>query len=121
MRKNMGARSQAQNKAEVHTQTTEELASQLLDPQVPQEELLEYHRYIDQDQLIYDAMQSEAETTDQVLYMKCIEKSTGRGELQPANGAVESYERYILSATVDQKSTLADAYSYSKWLTEAAM
>lgn len=44
--KNMGARSQAQNKAEVHTQTTEELASQLLDPQVPQEELLEYHRQV---------------------------------------------------------------------------
>lgn len=41
---NMDARSQAYNKAETHIQTTEVVASQLLNPKVPQEELLEYHR-----------------------------------------------------------------------------
>jgi len=43
---NMDAGSQAHNKAETHTQTTGVLASQLLNPQVPQEELLEYHRQV---------------------------------------------------------------------------
>lgn len=43
---NKDARSQAHNKSEPHIQATEELASQLLDPQVPQEELLEYHRRV---------------------------------------------------------------------------
>lgn len=41
---NLDARSQVYHKAETHTQTTGVLASQLLDPKVPQEELLEYHR-----------------------------------------------------------------------------
>lgn len=41
---NMDTRSQAYNKAEIHTQATGILASQLLNPKVPQEELLEYHR-----------------------------------------------------------------------------
>jgi hypothetical protein len=43
---NMDARSQSHNKSETHTQTTGVLASQLLNPQVPQEELLEYHRQV---------------------------------------------------------------------------
>ena len=43
---NIAARSQSHNKAETHTQTTGVLASQLLNPQVPQEELLEYHRQV---------------------------------------------------------------------------
>ncbi|KAI9571915.1 SacI homology domain-containing protein [Boletus coccyginus] len=116
---NMDTESQTHNKAETYTQTTGVLASQLLNPQVSQEELLEYHRYIDQDQLIHDAMQSEAETTDQLLYMKCIEKNTGRGELLPAHGIVELYDRYMLSASGDQMSTLADTYSYTQWLAEA--
>lgn len=64
-------------------------------------------------------MQSEAETTDQLLYMKCIEKSTGRGELLPAHGIVELYDRYMLSASGDQMSTLADIHSYTEWLAEA--
>jgi hypothetical protein len=115
---NMDARSQSHNKAETHTQTTGVLASQLLNPQVPQEELLEYHRYIDKDQLIHDAMQSEAEATDQLLYMKCIEKNAGKGELVSANGIVELYERYILSASGDWMSTLADTYTYTQWLAE---
>ncbi|KAF8440057.1 polyphosphoinositide phosphatase [Boletus edulis BED1] len=113
---NIDARSQAHKKSEIHVQTTGMLASQLLNPQVPQEELLEYHRYIDLDQLIRDAMQNEAETTDQFLYVKCIEKSTGKRELLSDNGIV--YERYMLSASGDQTSTLvADTYSYAKWLT----
>lgn len=41
---NMDTESQTHNKAETHTQTTGVLASQLLNPQVSQEELLEYHR-----------------------------------------------------------------------------
>ena len=43
---NMDARTQSHNKAETHAQTTGLLASQLLNPQVPQEELLEYHRQV---------------------------------------------------------------------------
>lgn len=42
----MDARSQAHNKAETHTPSTDVLASQLLNPQVAQEELLEYHRQV---------------------------------------------------------------------------
>jgi hypothetical protein len=63
-------------------------------------------------------MQSEAEATDQLLYMKCIEKNAGKGELVSANGIVELYERYILSASGDWMSTLADTYTYTQWLAE---
>lgn len=78
------------------------------------------NRYIDQDQLIYDAMQNEAEITDQLLYMKYIEKNTGKGELLLADGIVELYEGYMLSASGDQMLTLMDTYGYTKWLTEVA-
>lgn len=63
-------------------------------------------------------MQSEAEITDQLLYMKYIEKNTGKRELLLADGIVELYEGYMLSASGDQVSTLTDIYSYTKWLTE---
>ena len=66
-------------------------------------------------------MQSEAETTDQLLYMKCVEKSSGKGELLTTNGIVELYERYMLSASGDQMSTLADTYSYTQWLAEVVI
>lgn len=62
-------------------------------------------------------MQSEAEITDQLLYMKYIEKNTGKGELLLANGIVELYGGYILSASGDQLLTPVDIHSYTKWLT----
>lgn len=51
MRKSMhsthiDARSQPYSKVEIHTQSTGTLAIQLLDPKVPSEELLEYHRQV---------------------------------------------------------------------------
>lgn len=73
-------------------------------------------RYIDQDQLIHDAMQNEAETTDQLLYLKYVEKNTNRGESLLADGIMEPYEGYMLSASGNQNSASADTYSYSKWL-----
>lgn len=63
-------------------------------------------------------MQSEAEITDQLLYMKCIEKNTGKGELVLSNGIVELYERYMLSASGHRMPTPADTYTYTQWLTE---
>lgn len=63
-------------------------------------------------------MQSEAEITDHLLYMKYVEKNSERGELLLADGIVELYEGYMLSASGNQVLTLADTYSYSKWLTE---
>lgn len=63
-------------------------------------------------------MQSEAESTDQLLYVKCIEKNTGKCDLLPTNGIVELYERYMLSGSGDQTSTLVDTYSYTQWLAE---
>ena len=75
------------------------------------------NRYIDQDQLIHDAMQSEAEITDQMLYTKYIEKNTGKGEVLLTSGIAE-YERYMFSASGDEMLTLTDTYSYTKWLSE---
>ncbi|KAG9310994.1 polyphosphoinositide phosphatase [Chiua virens] len=117
----MDARSQLYSKTDAHVQSTGVLASQLLDPKVPQEELLEYHRYIDDDQLIHDAMQGDAELTDQLLYMKHVEKSTGREESLLIDGIVELYEGYMLSVTDSQISAPTDVYSYVKWLMEGAM
>lgn len=77
-----------------------------------------YNRYIDQDQLIHDAMQSEAESSDQLLYIKYNEKNTEKGEELLANGIVEQYEGYMLSASDNQAMPLVDTYNYSKWLTE---
>ncbi|KIN96288.1 hypothetical protein M404DRAFT_67657, partial [Pisolithus tinctorius Marx 270] len=53
------------------------LASHLLDPKVPSEELSEYHRYIDHSQLMLDAMHDEAEYMDQWHYTRFVEKSSG--------------------------------------------
>lgn len=61
-------------------------------------------------------MQSEAETTDQLLYVKYIERNTGKVESLLANGIVELYEGYMLSASGDQLPTLADTYGYTNWL-----
>lgn len=66
-------------------------------------------------------MQSEAEVTDHLLYMKYIEKNTERGELLLVDGIVELYEGYMLSASDNQLSTLEDTYNYSKWLTEVVI
>lgn len=44
--KKIDARSQPYSKTEIHTQPTGALASQLLNPKVPAEELLEYHRQV---------------------------------------------------------------------------
>lgn len=64
-------------------------------------------------------MQSEAETTDQSLYVKCVEKNSGKGGLSLTKATMELYERHALSASAgDQMSTLTDTHSYSKWLTE---
>lgn len=42
----MDARSQPYSKTEIHTQSTGALVSQLLNPKVSPEELLEYHRQV---------------------------------------------------------------------------
>ncbi|KIJ60428.1 hypothetical protein HYDPIDRAFT_98752 [Hydnomerulius pinastri MD-312] len=120
------------------SQSTGALAQQLLDPKVLQEELLEYHRsvfrqlliedlncctrYIDQSQLMLDAMHGEAEATDQLLYMRFVEKNSGKGDLILVDGAMESYQAYVVSASCELVSadnrTMVDGYDYKKWLVD---
>ncbi|KAI5993700.1 SacI homology domain-containing protein [Pisolithus orientalis] len=96
-------------------------ASHLLDPKVPSEELSEYHRYIDHSQLMLDAMHDEAEYMDQLHYMRFVEKSSGRGDLALADGALESYIAHVRSTALDagsleDSSTLSSMYDYDQWL-----
>ncbi|KAF9219313.1 hypothetical protein BS17DRAFT_426482 [Gyrodon lividus] len=116
---------QSYGKTDVHSQSSGVLASCLLDPKVPQEELLEYHRYIDQCQLMQDAMHGEAEATDQSLYMRFVERNTGKGDLVLADGTAELYEVYMLSASSELVSSdnkiLIDIYDYKHWLMDVVL
>ncbi|KAH7882226.1 SacI homology domain-containing protein [Phlebopus sp. FC_14] len=92
--------------------STGALAKQLLDPKVASEELLEYHRYIDQCQLMLNTIHDEAEATDKLLYTKFIEKSTGKEDSVLTEGALEFYQSYAIGFTIIH----TDSYDYNQWL-----
>jgi hypothetical protein len=72
-----------------------------------------------------DAMHDEAEATDQSLYVRFVEKSTGRGDCTLAEGAVEFYEAYMHSASgelaSDYTRTMTTPYGYKQSLMDAAV
>lgn len=96
------------------------LASHLLDPKVPSEEVSEYHRCIDHRQLMLDAMHDGAEYMDQLQYIRFVEKSSGKGDLSLADGDMEKYIAHVRSATMESGSvedgTLSSMYDYDQWL-----
>ncbi|KAG6335053.1 hypothetical protein ID866_4031 [Astraeus odoratus] len=99
-------------------QSSDLLAEYLLDPQVLPDELLEYHRYVDQYQLMMDTMHDGAEPVDQMHYMKFIERNSGKEDMGQADTEYIDYVgTHSAEFDLTDNGPPSDMYDYQQWLT----